>query len=194
MVKAASRLGPRCDNAFLDVFREKRRIAALIGNFYYDALRWPEAEHVYQNILNGEYGRISRDEEAYAVYLLGNIQHMSGHEHAAIQHLEQFTTDTYSGTLIAPMALYTYAAICVQYRMRDGQYDKKWNGALMQVIRRYPDSPETERAVFLLAFANEVIGDIPTATDAYRAYPRRYPNGPYRDIVQSHVNEIERKR
>ncbi|MFA7238167.1 MAG: tetratricopeptide repeat protein, partial [Phycisphaeraceae bacterium] len=194
LVKAASPLGPRCDNAFLDVFREKRRIAALIGNFYYDALRWPEAERVYQNMLNGEYGRISKDEEAYAVYLLGNIQHMSGHEHAAIQHLGKFTTDAYAKTFIAPRALYTYAAICVQYRMRDGHYDKKWNDALTQVIRQYPDSPETERAVFLLAFASEVIGDIPTAADAYRAYLKRYPNGPYRDISQSHMNDLERKR
>jgi tetratricopeptide (TPR) repeat protein len=185
------RNGPRNENDHLRVFQGKRRVAAYLGNLNYDALEWDKARALYTRLLDGEMGALTPAEEAYTVYLLGNIEHMAGNEKQAFNHLKAFETEErYAKTPIAAKALYTYGAIACQYRMRGDTYEETWQRILPLVVKRYPQNPQAERALFHFGFASFHTGNKETAADAYRAYLERYPEGRFRDISTRHLQEM----
>ncbi|NBC11342.1 MAG: hypothetical protein GVY24_06335, partial [Planctomycetes bacterium] len=125
------------------------------------------------------------------VYLLGNIEHMADNEKQAIAHLKKFETEEkYVKTPIAAKALYTYGAIACQYRMDGEEYEATWQRVLPLVIKHYPDTPEAEQATFHMGFSCYHTGRQAEAQQFYAAYLRRYPEGGFRKIVESHLMEI----
>jgi tetratricopeptide (TPR) repeat protein len=191
-IKAAtSRQGPRGENDYLRVFQGQRRTAAYLGNLHYDALEWDKARTIYQRLLDHKLGPLTLEEEAYCVYLLGNIEHMAGNAKHSIEHLMAFETEEkYARTPIAAKALYTYGAIACQYRMDDDKYDAIWQRVLPLVVKRYPNSPEAEHALFYAGFAIFHLGDIEEAEKYFREYIQRYKVGRFRKIIESHLIEM----
>ena len=192
---AEDKLGPRAENEFLRVFRGKRQLAALLGNFAYDALDFRGSEAIYLRLLKGEFGKLSREEEAYVRYLLGNIKHMQGREKESIRYLSVFEDTKFIKTRIYPKALYTLCAIAVQCRMdRDGKfYDKIWKRCFPLLQERGKGTKFAEQGLFYHAFVLEDI-DWKKAKERYIEYLRRYPRGQYREIVLSHLAERRSKK
>jgi len=182
--------GPRSENVELKVFKGKRRTAAFVANFYYDALEWDKARKLYTRFLDGEMGKLTLAEEAYAVYLLGNIDHMSRRRGSAIANLNKFLDDRYADTPIAEKALYALGAICSQYRSRGDEYLPNAIRAFRLLCKRYPHSNQIDRALLQLGLIHESVGKPQQSAKYYHAYLDRFPDGGYAEIIREQLEGL----
>lgn len=180
--------GPRNENDQLKVFKSDRRVIAYLGNMSYDALEWDKARVLFKRLLDGELGKLTVAEEAYTVYLLGNIEHMAGNPKSAIAHLKRFENDdSFRLSPIAAKALYTYGAIACQYRMDCKEYEKTWQRVLPLVVKRYPRSPHAEHAMFYFGFACYHTDREELAREAFGIYMQKFPDGEYIELATEYT-------
>ena len=173
----------------LRVFKGKRRIAAYLGNLYYDALEWDKALAIYQRLINGQFGELSEPELAYCVYLVGNIHHMAGRKKEAMKAFEAFEGKRFATTPIAARAIYSRAQIATQYERRDGVYEKIATENFLRLLREYPDFSDNDITLVALGYALLRQDRKDEAKQCFHEYLKRYPGGGYTTIVQETLEE-----
>ena len=107
----------------------KKRLACLLGDYYYSCLLHDRSKRIFRNVLDGKYGKPNLCEMAYAVGGLGDCEFFTGNYAEAAKHFAGFRNE-FKRTPWAARGLFSWGqslyAIFNSQESKDQKLRKEW--------------------------------------------------------------------
>jgi tetratricopeptide (TPR) repeat protein len=172
----------------LALFKDRQRVATLLGDFYYEIEDEPKTLRVRRNLAVGVYGRLDRSRFASANYRLAEILYRTGNLDEARTRLREVAD--MSGK---PGPAYCEALLGLGNLafMGPEPSDKlaaaTWYEQALAVAKT---DIQRQCAIHYLANAQRLGGRPRDAMKTYQNYLKEYPDGAFRDLSRKYLAEI----
>ena len=184
----------------LDLFKGKLRTAVLLGDFYYAQEEWEKCVHHRQDILDGKYGKLNKEQTADMIFRVADATvWFENKDDTAIKMLQPFIDVEYKGTFIRPHALILLGSFEGK-QLRDKVGVEKAIKCYTEALKEIKDDKceLADRARYYMSTQYHLgLGNVHNVEGSYEkalALCREVLKNPdtiYRDLSIKRINDIE---
>ncbi len=185
----------------LDLFKGKLRTTVLLGDFYYAQEEWEKCVHHRQDILDGKFGKLNKEQTADMIYRVADASvWFERKDESAIKMLDPFLNGEYKGTFIRPEALIGLGTL-VGKQLRDKAGVEKAIKCYREALKEIKDDKceLSERAKYYMSTEyycglgniHQIEGSHENALELCKSILKNH-NTIYKDVCLKQINDIEK--
>ncbi len=185
----------------LDLFKGKLRTAVLLGDFYYAQEEWEKCVHHRQDILDGKYGKLNKEQTADMIFRVADASvWFEEKDDTAIKMLQPFLDGEYKGTYIRAHALISLGSLAGK-QLRDKAGQEKSILCYGEALKEIKDNKceLADRARFFMSSSyhrglgdtHKVEGSYEKALDLCKTILKN-PDTIYKNVCIKRINDIEK--
>lgn len=188
----------------LKCFKNRQhRFGVIMADFKCEIEEPAQASRIYQRLKNGEFGKLSADEDAYASYGISWTcwyQAAAGHsdegrEKARNLIKETVDSPTFANTPMMPKILVMYGNM--HYAEHTAKHYEAASAAYWRLAKQYPKSSEAETALYILGKiglgSKATEKQVKDADAAFAQLLKKYPNTQYCELAKKYSVEVKTK-
>ena len=170
----------------LKTFKGAKRTAVFLAGFLFEKNEHIRSCGLYDRLLRGEMGELSKDERAFVLQGKGECLYMEGNLQAAKSCFEEVARS--AGTPTEPKGLLSLANVCLQ--LADQRHMAMAH--FVELHKRFPKSQWGEKGLYYFAFLQSEGGSA-EGCKALEDFLRQYPQSAYAPLAERMLGKFRKR-